>query len=611
MVKIPGVIKTTAWAAIASAATVDMTAATGNVFDISGNTTILAFSAMDDGITFDVTLTWAPLITYNATNLKVPGSANIQGTAGDTFRLRSLGSGNYRITDYTRVNGKAVVETDYSSPISLYDSTYFPWETGSAGQAVFIESVTPFASATSEQYVGDVVNNTRKSFPVFWTGVSWSTIELSIKKFASPSAAFSVRIETDNAGSPSGTLAHANAYGTVSAWTVTTSFVDTTITLNGAFTLTAWVKYHVVVFAGTYASETINSTNFYAIWFSTVNSTTRFGKHYNGSIWTTGVGEVISESGAFTEAGGNSDTASIWFRILANTNCYITSATISTNTSATRLRIFTDAGTLLWTATIISKVGTFSPAIALVSWDYYRIEADNSGASYQTYFDSSPTYPTGTNINYITGSQDQANAAHQRNITHISTVTQTKYFFPYTSSELFHDYVLSLTDADYTYKTDYLGVLSEAMVLWGNPKVVVSGIDSNQSLSWVALRADLYLSNTPWGISSTPGTNEKLIGIKHSDTKILVEKKPTLKTSTSGVSSGTAETDIFVNAYGTWNGWNTTLIGSSNGNTVASCSTWNLWGTPVFSIFFPVKSWASWSVTGSMTGITVWVTPLS
>lgn len=46
------------------------------------------------------------------------------------------------------MNGKAVVETDYSSPISLYDSTYYAGETGSAGQAVFIEPVTPFASAT-------------------------------------------------------------------------------------------------------------------------------------------------------------------------------------------------------------------------------------------------------------------------------------------------------------------------------------------------------------------------------------------------------------------------------------------------------------------------------
>lgn len=597
---------------MASAATVDMTAATGNVFDISGNTTILAFSAMDDGITFDVTLTWAPLITYNATNLKVPGSANIQGTAGDTFRLRSLGSGNYRITDYTRVNGKAVVETDYSSPISLYDSTYYAGETGSAGQAVFIEPVTPFASATWEQYVGDVANNTRVSFPVFWTGISSSTIKLSIKKFVSPSVTFSVRIETDNAGSPSGTLAHANAYGTVSAWTVTTSFVDTTITLNGAFTLTAWVRYHVVVFAGTYTSETVDTTNFYAIGFSTVNSTTRFWKHYNGSVWTDGSGSVVTENASFSEWWGGADTASIWYRILANTNCYVNSATISLNTTATRLRIFTDAGVLLWTATITAKVGTFSPVITLVSWNYYRIEADNSWASYQTYFDSSPTFPTWTNITYNTGSYNQSNYGSQRNIIDISTVTQTKYFFSYTSSALFQDYVLSLTDADYTYKTDYLGVLSEAMALWGNPKVVLpGGIDSNQSLSWVALRADLYLSNTPWGISSTPGTNAKLIGIKHSDTKILVEKKPTLKTSTSGVSSGTAETDMFVCAYWTSSGANQTLIGTSNGNVVQSCTCWNLWGTPQFSICFPVKKWATWSVSGSMGSITVWTTPLS
>jgi hypothetical protein len=82
---------------------------------------------------------------------------------------------------------------------------------------VFIEPVTTFAAATSVQNVGDVTGNTRISFPVFGSGVAGTTINLSVKKFTSPSVAFSIRIETDNAGSPSGTLATADSYGSVAA----------------------------------------------------------------------------------------------------------------------------------------------------------------------------------------------------------------------------------------------------------------------------------------------------------------------------------------------------------------------------------------------------------
>lgn len=403
---------------------------------------------------------------------------------------------------------------------SIEDSTFVAWEAITAGQAVFVEPVTPFASATLEQYVWDVTSNTRASFPIFWTGVSWTTIKLSVKKFVSPSATFSVRIETDNSGSPSGTLAHANAYGTVSAGSITTSFVDTTVTLNGSFTLTAWTRYHLVVFAGTYASETIDSTNFYAIWFSTNNSTTRFGKHWNGSTWTTGSGELVSESASFAEWGGGSEVTGYGYRILANTDCYITSVTISTNTTATRVRVFTDAGSVLWTATIVSKDATFSPAIPLTSWVYYRIESDNSWASYQSYNDGSATFPTGTNINFITWSADQSSFVGQRNITHVSTVAQNKYFFPYTSSALFQDFVLSLTDADYSYKIDWHGISSETKAVWEFPKITIGGINSNQS--WLTPLTTYYLGNTPWAIASSAGTNSKKIGKSISATQIKI-----------------------------------------------------------------------------------------
>lgn len=112
MVKIPGVIKTTAWAAIVSAATVDLSTATGNSLHITGSTgPITSFGTVDEGVIFELIFDSTPTITYNATSLKLPGSANIVATAGDTMVLRSEGSGNWKCVAYTRINGKALVET--------------------------------------------------------------------------------------------------------------------------------------------------------------------------------------------------------------------------------------------------------------------------------------------------------------------------------------------------------------------------------------------------------------------------------------------------------------------------------------------------------------------
>lgn len=135
----------------------------------------------------------------------------------------------------------------------------------SGSEAVFLESSPTFADSTSFQEVGSYTENKRISFPVFGASVSASTLKLALSKVVSPSADLSVRIETDSSGSPSGTLAHANATGSVTAASLTTSLADTTVTMAGAFTLSSTQKYHIVIFQGTYGSETVNSTNYYRV----------------------------------------------------------------------------------------------------------------------------------------------------------------------------------------------------------------------------------------------------------------------------------------------------------------------------------------------------------
>ena len=94
---------------IASASTVNLSTATGWAVTITGTTTITAFSSQTAGNAYLLTFSGALTLTHNATSLICPGGASITTAAGDTAIALSLGSGNWKILDYTRASGKAVV----------------------------------------------------------------------------------------------------------------------------------------------------------------------------------------------------------------------------------------------------------------------------------------------------------------------------------------------------------------------------------------------------------------------------------------------------------------------------------------------------------------------
>jgi hypothetical protein len=67
--------------------------------------------------------------------------------------------------------------------------------------------------------------------------------------------------------------------------------------------------------------------------------------------------------------------------------------------------------------------------------------------------------------------------------------------FCYTSSTAFNSQVLSLTDADYSYKVDFFGLSSETKAVGLFPKITTSGINSNQT--GLTSLTKYYLSATP------------------------------------------------------------------------------------------------------------------
>jgi len=111
---------------VASAATVNLDTATGDLIDVTGTTTITAIT-LAEGRERTVRFTGALTLTHGA-SLVLPGAANITTAAGDFATFRGYGSSVVRCVSYTR----AAVE-----PLAI--ATQAQIETGTATNVV----VTP------------------------------------------------------------------------------------------------------------------------------------------------------------------------------------------------------------------------------------------------------------------------------------------------------------------------------------------------------------------------------------------------------------------------------------------------------------------------------------
>jgi hypothetical protein len=93
---------------IASASTINLTTATGNLVHVTGTTTITAIT-IPSGAMREVVFDGALTLTHNATTLILPGGANITTAAGDSMIVVGDGSGNARVVSYAKASGRAVV----------------------------------------------------------------------------------------------------------------------------------------------------------------------------------------------------------------------------------------------------------------------------------------------------------------------------------------------------------------------------------------------------------------------------------------------------------------------------------------------------------------------
>lgn len=98
---------------IASAATTDLSTIPEKSIAVTGTTTITGLGTVSAGI--DKELRFAGILTLtHAAALLLPGAANITTAANDVATFRSLGSGNWICTNYSRAIGSSILSTAIS-----------------------------------------------------------------------------------------------------------------------------------------------------------------------------------------------------------------------------------------------------------------------------------------------------------------------------------------------------------------------------------------------------------------------------------------------------------------------------------------------------------------
>jgi len=165
----------------------------------------------------------------------------------------------------------------------LTNKDFYIWHNWVKGKSVFIEENITTTEADTAQNIWDVTWNTRIVFRQFWDDVEWNTFKVNLAVQWSPSVVLNFRIETDDNWQPSWNLVDANSTASIGSWSLTWTLTETTLTLWWNITITEWTPVWIVCYQWIYWSETVNSSNYYQIWYSTNQTQTRIMGKYNGS----------------------------------------------------------------------------------------------------------------------------------------------------------------------------------------------------------------------------------------------------------------------------------------------------------------------------------------
>lgn len=115
------------FATIASAGTTDLGTVGSQNVTVTGTTTITSFGTVPAGTERRLVFSGILTLTHHATSLILPQGGNVVTAVGDSLEAVSLGSGNWRVTSYQKVNaGSGLIAGSPQSPIAPSGSFTIP-----------------------------------------------------------------------------------------------------------------------------------------------------------------------------------------------------------------------------------------------------------------------------------------------------------------------------------------------------------------------------------------------------------------------------------------------------------------------------------------------------
>ena len=260
---------------IASAATTDIGAATGNFVHVTGTTTITALGTVQAGTRRTVRFAGALTLTHNATSLILPTGANITTATNDVATFVSEGSGNWRCVGYMKADGTALSGGTTGISTALFKTNANYAHTGTTNETVLYST----SDLNGSFAINDIFrillnynctsNGNNKTVKIYLASASQtqgSTFS------ATGTTQLATMLLTTNAAMKRGLLRNIQFMGSLSSQQVvatTTNGLDndeTALSSNATLTTMTWdysTTTHLIV-TGTLASagDTINFLHF-------------------------------------------------------------------------------------------------------------------------------------------------------------------------------------------------------------------------------------------------------------------------------------------------------------------------------------------------------------
>lgn len=165
---------------IASASTCDIGAKDAGTITVTGTTTITSFGTVSAGITKWLVFSSTVTITYNATSLILPSSANITTQGGDVACFQSAGSGNWRCLSYLRADGNPVLgTTTFGNGSAAAPSVTFTSDTDTGLYRIGANSLGVAAGGSNRVTVSDAAFTVSSGGTVAINSAASSTLTLT------------------------------------------------------------------------------------------------------------------------------------------------------------------------------------------------------------------------------------------------------------------------------------------------------------------------------------------------------------------------------------------------------------------------------------------------